>query len=100
VCQLADEARQMDLSDRYLNSECTLHMLDADMVTKAQETISLFTKDGDNGDNLHEMQCIWYETAAGNSHLRTEQYGKALRQLLAVRIAAPRGVIQLSHTTP
>jgi len=82
--QMADEARQMDLSDRYLNSECTLHMLDADMVTKAQETISLFTKDGDNGDNLHEMQCIWYETAAGNSHLRTEQYGKALRQLLAV----------------
>lgn len=29
---LADEARSMDLADRYLNSECVLRMLEADQV--------------------------------------------------------------------
>lgn len=29
---LADEARSMDLADRYLNSECVTHMLQADQV--------------------------------------------------------------------
>lgn len=28
----ADEARSMDLADRYLNSECVLRMLEADQV--------------------------------------------------------------------
>jgi len=31
---LADEARSMDLADRYLNSECVMQMLQADQVTK------------------------------------------------------------------
>lgn len=29
---LADEARSMDLADRYLNSECVMAMLEADQV--------------------------------------------------------------------
>lgn len=29
---LADEARSMDLADRYLNSECVIQMLQADQV--------------------------------------------------------------------
>jgi N-alpha-acetyltransferase 15/16, NatA auxiliary subunit len=29
---LADEARLMDLADRYLNSECVMAMLEADQV--------------------------------------------------------------------
>lgn len=29
---LADEARSMDLADRYLNSECVMRMLQADQV--------------------------------------------------------------------
>jgi hypothetical protein len=31
---LADEARSMDLADRYLNSECVMQMLQADQVAK------------------------------------------------------------------
>lgn len=38
--QLADEARKMDLADRYLNSECTKIMLQADEVDKAHEVHS------------------------------------------------------------
>lgn len=29
---IADEARSMDLADRYLNSECVIRMLQADQV--------------------------------------------------------------------
>jgi peptide alpha-N-acetyltransferase len=33
---LADEARCMDLADRYINSECVKRMLQADQVWKLQ----------------------------------------------------------------
>ena len=32
AASLADEARSMDLADRYLNSECVMRMLQADQV--------------------------------------------------------------------
>jgi hypothetical protein len=83
--QLADEARKMDLADRYLNSECTKMMLQADEVDMAHDTIALFARDGEQKQsNLHEMQSVWFETEAGMSHLRREQYGQALAQLTRV----------------
>ncbi|KAJ0959685.1 hypothetical protein J5N97_000653 [Dioscorea zingiberensis] len=60
----ADEARTMDLADRYLNSECVRHMLQADQVALAEKTAVLFTKDGEQHNNLHDMQCMWYELAS------------------------------------
>lgn len=57
---LADEARCMDLADRYINSECVKRMLQADQVTLAEKTAVLFTKEGDQLNNLHDMQCMWY----------------------------------------
>ncbi|GFZ04136.1 tetratricopeptide repeat (TPR)-containing protein [Actinidia rufa] len=56
---LADEARCMDLADRYINSECVKRMLQADQVALAEKTAVLFTKDGDQHNNLHDMQCMW-----------------------------------------
>lgn len=35
---LADEARSMDLADRYLNSECVMQMLQADQVYSVRNT--------------------------------------------------------------
>ena len=84
---LADEARSMDLADRFLNSECVKRMLQSDQVRiafifssqkqtifqlptsfqfffpkvgPAEKTAVLFTKDGDQHNNLHDMQCMWY----------------------------------------
>ncbi|KAJ6846813.1 N-alpha-acetyltransferase 15, NatA auxiliary subunit [Iris pallida] len=81
---LADEARSMDLADRYLNSECVKRMLQADQVGLAEKTAVLFTKDGDQHNNLYDMQCMWYELASGESYLRQEDLGRALKKFLAV----------------
>ena len=54
----------------------------------------MFTKDGDQANNLHDMQCMWYEIECGRAHLRRQNYGKvglrntvslACRILLACR---------------
>ncbi|CAM8997376.1 unnamed protein product [Rhodiola kirilowii] len=81
---LADEARCMDLSDRYINSECVKRMLQADQVTLAEKTAVLFTKDGEQNNNLQDMQCMWYELASGESFLRQGDLGRALKKFLAV----------------
>ncbi|KAK9102131.1 hypothetical protein Sjap_019385 [Stephania japonica] len=81
---LADEARSMDLADRYINSECVKRMLQADQVALAEKTAVLFTKDGDQHNNLHDMQCMWYELASGESYFRQGDLGCALKKFLAV----------------
>ncbi|KAL2926915.1 N-terminal acetyltransferase A complex auxiliary subunit NAA15 [Bienertia sinuspersici] len=81
---LADEARCMDLSDRYINSECVKRMLQADEVTSAEKTAVLFTKDGDQHNNLYDMQCMWYELASGESYFRQGDLGRSLKKFLAV----------------
>ncbi|XP_027125429.1 N-terminal acetyltransferase A complex auxiliary subunit NAA15 [Coffea arabica] len=81
---MADEARCMDLADRYINSECVKRMLQADQVTLAEKTAVLFTKDGEQHNNLYDMQCMWYELASGESYLRQGDLGRALKKFLAV----------------
>ncbi|GMP34658.1 hypothetical protein CsSME_00007436 [Camellia sinensis var. sinensis] len=81
---LADEARCMDLADRYVNSECVKRMLEADQVALAEKTAVLFTKEGDQHNNLHDMQCMWYELASGESYFRQGDLGRALKKFLAV----------------
>ncbi|KAF9685220.1 hypothetical protein SADUNF_Sadunf03G0032000 [Salix dunnii] len=81
---LADEARCMDLADRYINSECVKRMLQDDQVALADKTAVLFTKDGDQHNNLHDMQCMWYELASGESHFRQGDLGRALKKFLEV----------------
>ena len=44
---------------RFLNTMSTRYLLRADRVKEAEAVVSLFTKDGDNPNNLHDMQCMW-----------------------------------------
>ncbi|KAI3712036.1 hypothetical protein L1987_70585 [Smallanthus sonchifolius] len=81
---LADEARCMDLADRYVNSQCVKRMLQADQVPLAEKTAVLFTKDGEQHTNLHDMQCMWYELASGESYFRQGELGRSLKIFLAV----------------
>ncbi len=67
--QLYDEARKLDLADRYLNAVSSRFKIRADQIQDAEDTMSLFSKEG-NELNVHEMQCMWYENEVGNSYLR------------------------------
>lgn len=80
--KLFDEVRQMDLADRFLNTQCVRALLRVDDVTAGQEKALLFSKEPDSAEaaNLHDMQCMWYESAMGRSFTRQQKYGKALKQ--------------------
>lgn len=83
---VADEARNLDLADRYLNTKCSKYGLRADMVSESEAWISLFTRDGDSGgvQALYDMQCMWFELEAAESHLRRSQLPQALKKFTAV----------------
>lgn len=84
AAEVAEEARQLDLADRFLNSEAVRHLLSADQVEKAERTAALFTKDGDQPEALVDMQCMWYELGSGASLLRQGKLGRALKKFLSV----------------
>jgi peptide alpha-N-acetyltransferase len=78
---LTEKAREMDLADRYLNNKSTLYLLRANRVEEARKTISIFTKvDPETFNNVFDMQVMWYEQEEGESHLRTGNYGAALKK--------------------
>jgi tetratricopeptide (TPR) repeat protein len=79
-----ETARKLDLADRFLNTMSTRYALRADRRALAESTVMLFTKDGENTNNLMEMQCMWYEIEFGRSCLRSKAFGKALKKLRAV----------------
>jgi hypothetical protein len=79
-----ETARKMDLADRFLNTMSVRYALRADRRQLGDSVVTLFTKDGDNPNNLYDMQCMWYEIEFGRSCLRTKSYGKALKKLTSV----------------
>jgi N-alpha-acetyltransferase 15/16, NatA auxiliary subunit len=84
--EIADAARKMDLADRFVNTKCAKYALRANLVSKAEAWISLFTRDGDSGgvQALYDMQCMWFELEAAESHIRCKQLAPALKKLIAV----------------
>lgn len=80
--QCYEEVRQMDLADRYLNTQCVRALLRVDDTQGGMEKALLFSKEPDSQEaaNLHDMQCMWYESAVGRSYKRQKKYGKALKQ--------------------
>lgn len=80
--KLFDDVRQMDLADRFLNTQCVRAMLRVDDVQGGMEKALLFSKEPDSPEaaNLHDMQCMWYESAVGRSYCRQRNHGKALKQ--------------------
>eukprot|EP01133_Synstelium_polycarpum_P019469 gene19469-23316_t len=80
-----ERARKLDLADRYLNTRSAKYALANDEREKAEE---IFTHVIDKSDtvmfNISEFQCMWYETALGQSFMRTGDYNKALKTLYLV----------------
>jgi len=72
----------MDLADRYLNTQCVRALLRLDDTQGGLEKALLFSKEPDSPEaaNLHDMQCMWYESHVGRSYCRQKKYGKALKK--------------------
>ncbi|KAF9128228.1 N-alpha-acetyltransferase 16, NatA auxiliary subunit [Mortierella sp. 14UC] len=77
-----NEARELDLQDRFINTKCTKYMLRADNMAEAEKTAVMFTRaDIPNPLNdLVDMQTQWFSLEAGESNLRQGQIGRALKR--------------------
>ncbi|KAI8344094.1 NMDA receptor-regulated protein 1-domain-containing protein [Chlamydoabsidia padenii] len=85
AADVMNDARELDLQDRFINSKCAKYMLRADRVEDAEKTIGLFTRrDVDPVKDMVDMQCQWFMTEEGYSYARQKNYGKALKRFQAV----------------
>ena len=77
-----NDARLLDLQDRFVNSKCAKYMIRNNCIDEAQKTISLFMRAESNDplNDLIEMQCIWYALATGLTFADKAEYGKALKK--------------------
>ncbi|ETV95409.1 hypothetical protein H310_11284 [Aphanomyces invadans] len=82
---VVDQGRRLDLADRYINNKTTKYLMRANRIAEAESTIALFTRhEGDPQQNLYDMQCMWYELAAGAAQFRQRHAGPALKKFAAV----------------
>ena len=77
-----NEARELDLQDRFINSKCSKYMLRADKMAEAEKTVVLFARAdiADPLNDLVDMQAMWFSLECGESHLRQGQLGRALKR--------------------
>ena len=83
--KIMNDAREMDLQDRFVNSKCAKYLLRAGEIEEAERVLGLFTrKDVNTIQDLTDMQCQWFMTEEGNAYLRKKDYGKALKRFHAL----------------
>ena len=77
---LTEEARCLDLADRYLNAHSSKYMFKAGEVQKAHDTMLLFSRDMDEEKfNVHEMAQMWFEWHCSRAYLVKGEYRKSLK---------------------
>ncbi|KAK6077805.1 tetratricopeptide [Seiridium cupressi] len=87
AAQTMDEARNLDLRDRYINTKAAKYQLRNDNDEKALELMGMFTRpDSTVGplSDLMDMQCVWYMTEDGEAQARKGNIGLALKRFHAV----------------
>ena len=80
--EVAEEARKLDLADRYLNCQSSVALFKALRAEDAEDVSHLFTKGGNN--NFFDMQATWYEMASGQCYAELKDYGRALKRFKKV----------------
>lgn len=85
-----DEARQLDLADRYLNAKSVKYFLLANNVEKAEEMMALFARhdskrpNADPLSSIRDVQVVWFELQCGMAFERLGNHNRALKQYLRV----------------
>ncbi|PSR74379.1 hypothetical protein PHLCEN_2v9887 [Hermanssonia centrifuga] len=82
-----DEARVLDLQDRFLNTKCGKYRLRAGMQEEAQEVLGLFTKkDAQSpGADLEDMQSALFILEDADSYRRSGNLAMALKRYAALQ---------------
>jgi len=80
---IMNDARELDLQDRFVNSKCVKYMLRNGNIEEAEKTAGLFTKADSPTPlaDLTEMQCIWYEYEKAMAYAKKGNNGLALKLL-------------------
>lgn len=87
AAEIMDQARNLDLKDRYINTKTAKYQLRNNETAKALKTMSLFTRNDSTGGplaDLIDMQSIWYLTEDGEASVRNGLIGLALKRFHAV----------------
>ncbi|KAG5490003.1 hypothetical protein JKF63_00122 [Porcisia hertigi] len=86
AAEQADEARRLDLQDKYLNGKAAKYWFRDNQVEKGEATMQLFYRasvvEGDTYLTALESQCYWYEREVGEAFYRKGDYISALQNLL------------------
>ncbi|GAA5863158.1 hypothetical protein JCM8547_002815 [Rhodosporidiobolus lusitaniae] len=77
-----EEARVLDLQDRFLNAKACKYFVRAGDCRRAEEVAALFTKKDAPSplEDLVEMQCLWFLQEEGDAYKAEEDWGRALRR--------------------
>ncbi|KAI1817840.1 tetratricopeptide [Poronia punctata] len=87
AAEIMDQARNLDLKDRYINTKTAKYQLRNNENAKALKTMSLFTRNDSPGGplaDLLDMQSVWYLTEDGEASVRNGLIGLALKRFHAV----------------
>ncbi|ODV97240.1 hypothetical protein PACTADRAFT_48985 [Pachysolen tannophilus NRRL Y-2460] len=83
--KVMNEARLLDLQDRFINTKTTKYYVRAGLIDEAVNTITLFTKmdkDAPNGlKDLHIMQCCWFIIESAESYYKLYLKNKKILSL-------------------
>lgn len=80
AAEIAQEARLLDLGDRYLNNKASKYLLRNNQIAETEEVMAVFSKEKANELNVHDMQSMWYELELGEAYYRTENFQKAAEE--------------------
>ena len=85
IAEAADalqEARELDLQDRFVNTKCAKYLLRAGRYEEAEKVVILFTKaeSTDPVGDLVEQQVMWWATEAAEMWARKGEWGRAMKR--------------------
>eukprot|EP01129_Flabellula_baltica_P001661 TRINITY_DN11604_c0_g1_i1.p1 TRINITY_DN11604_c0_g1~~TRINITY_DN11604_c0_g1_i1.p1 ORF type:complete len:671 (-),score=117.15 TRINITY_DN11604_c0_g1_i1:11-2023(-) len=81
-----ENAREIDKSDKYLNSKAVKYLLRADLLEEARKVKSIFTDmDPDGKYSYYRLEEIWYEQEEADCLIRCGHLFEALEQLKRIK---------------